>query len=39
VLSLWRACAPNVSGQSLPCGHYLAEEQPDLVLREALDFF
>jgi haloacetate dehalogenase len=39
VLSLWRACASDVSGQSLPCGHYLAEEQPDLVLREALDFF
>ena len=38
VLSLWQACAKQVSGRSLPCGHYLAEELPEVVLREALDF-
>lgn len=39
VLTLWRECADQVSGRSLPCGHYLAEEAPDAVLAEALDFF
>jgi haloacetate dehalogenase len=39
VLALWRERAENVSGQSLPCGHYIAEEAPDLLLAQALDFF
>lgn len=39
VLSLWRERAADVSGQSLPCGHYIAEEAPALLLGEALDFF
>jgi haloacetate dehalogenase len=34
----WRAVARDVRGQSLPCGHYLAEEQPDAT-REALERF
>ena len=39
VLALWRKVATAVSGQSLPCGHYMAEELPDAVLAEALQFF
>jgi haloacetate dehalogenase len=29
VLQVWRDYATNVQGQSLPCGHFLAEEMPD----------
>lgn len=39
VLSLWRDRATDVSGRSLPCGHYIAEEAPALLLAEARDFF
>ncbi len=39
VLKLWRERAHSVSGSSLPCGHYIAEEAPDLLLAEALKFF
>jgi haloacetate dehalogenase len=39
VLSLWRERAQDVSGRSLACGHYIAEEAPALLLDEALRFF
>jgi haloacetate dehalogenase len=39
VLDLWRERAQDVSGMSLPCGHYIAEEAPALLLAEALKFF
>ena len=39
VLALWRACAASVTGRALPCGHYIAEEAPDLLASEALSFF
>lgn len=39
VLSLWRERASDVSGMSLPCGHYIAEEAPALLLEQALNFF
>lgn len=39
VMELWRACADDVTGQSLPCGHYIAEEAPALLLTQALNFF
>lgn len=39
VLRLWRERASDVSGRSLPCGHYIAEEAPALLLAEALNFF
>ena len=39
VLSLWRERADHVSGQALPCGHYIAEELPERVIAEALTFF
>ncbi len=39
VAALWRAAAQDFSGRSLPCGHYIAEEAPALLLDEALSFF
>lgn len=39
VMALWRARAARLSGRCLPCGHYLAEEAPQAVLAEALQFF
>ncbi len=39
VLALWRERAVDVSGRSLPCGHYIAEESPAMLLAEALEFF
>ena len=39
VLALWRERAPEVTGRSLPCGHYIAEEAASLLLQEALLFF
>ncbi len=39
VLALWREQASQVSGRSVPCGHYIAEEAPALLLREATQFF
>jgi haloacetate dehalogenase len=39
VLPLWRERALDVSGAALPCGHYIAEEAPDVLLAQAQDFF
>jgi haloacetate dehalogenase len=39
VMALWRAAAEHVSGQALPCGHYIAEELPAALLDEAQTFF
>lgn len=39
VLALWRARALQVVGNSLPCGHYIAEEAPELLIPQALNFF
>ena len=39
VLALWRDMAIQVSGSSLPCGHYIAEEAPELLIPQALKFF
>ena len=38
VPALWRDVATDFSGRSLPCGHYIAEEAPALLLSEALEF-
>jgi haloacetate dehalogenase len=38
VLGLWRERAAEVSGRGLPCGHYIAEEAPALLLEEANHF-
>lgn len=34
----WRAVATDVRGKPLPCGHYLPEEVPDMLLEELLGF-
>jgi haloacetate dehalogenase len=39
VLALWRERASAVSGQSVPCGHYIAEEAPEDLLAHAHLFF
>ncbi|WP_342359410.1 alpha/beta hydrolase [Terrarubrum flagellatum] len=39
VLKLWRERADDVRGRSLPGGHYLAEELPDIVAQEFETFF
>ena len=39
VLELWRERASHVSGRSLPCGHYIAEEAPAPLMNEACHFF
>lgn len=39
VLALWRDRATQVSGESLPCGHYIAEEAPKLLISQAINFF
>lgn len=39
VLALWRARAAQASGRSVDCGHYIAEEAPAELLREAIEFF
>ena len=39
VLALWREQAQQVSGNSLPCGHYIAEEAPEHLTSQALEFF
>ena len=39
VLALWRDRATQVTGNSLPCGHYIAEEAPELLIPQALNFF
>ncbi|MFC4929609.1 alpha/beta fold hydrolase [Massilia sp. GCM10023247] len=37
-LSEWRAIADDVRGQALPCGHYIAEEAPEVLLGHVLPF-
>ncbi|HEX2547315.1 MAG TPA: alpha/beta hydrolase [Ramlibacter sp.] len=39
VPALWAPYAGDFSGRSLPCGHYIAEEAPGLLLEESLSFF
>lgn len=39
VLALWRERAAQVTGSSMPSGHYIAEEAPALLLHDALSFF
>ncbi len=38
-LALWRQRAGDVRGLALPGGHYLAEELPDQVAQNFIDFF
>lgn len=32
-------CQQTVSGHALPCGHFIAEQVPELLLNEMLEFF
>ena len=38
-LDEWRRVARDVSGGTLPCGHYIAEEAPQALLEQVLPFF
>ena len=35
----WKELALDVSGMTVPCGHYIPEEVPELLLSEAKKFF
>jgi haloacetate dehalogenase len=35
----WQKVAKTVSGKAVPCGHYIPEEMPELVIEEAKSFF
>lgn len=37
-LDEWRTIALNVKGCALPCGHYIAEEDPEALLAEVIPF-
>lgn len=37
-LKEWRRVAAHVTGESLPCGHYIPEEAPELLLARVLPF-
>jgi haloacetate dehalogenase len=39
VLSVWGEQANNLQGTALPCGHFLAEEAPELVVAHLTEFF
>ena len=37
-LDEWRRVAESVEGEALPCGHYIAEEAPDVLLARVMPF-
>lgn len=37
-LQEWRRVAARVHGEALPCGHYIAEEVPELLLKKIVPF-
>ncbi|MEO0540064.1 MAG: alpha/beta hydrolase [Cyanobacteria bacterium P01_A01_bin.105] len=38
VMAIWRERAKNVTGQTLPCGHFLPEEAPEATVKALVDF-
>ncbi|MBK1839339.1 alpha/beta hydrolase [Azospirillum sp. YIM B02556] len=38
VLAVWRPWAPDLRGRGLDCGHHMAEELPEELARELLEF-
>ena len=38
-LADWQALASHVTGQTVPSGHYIPEEIPEILIAEALTFF
>lgn len=39
VLKIWQEKALKVSGKALDCGHFIAEEAPEAMLKSVLNFF
>jgi len=37
-LAVWRAWADDLRGHAMPCGHHMAEELPERLAQELLDF-
>ncbi|HET9643655.1 MAG TPA: alpha/beta hydrolase [Burkholderiaceae bacterium] len=37
-LALWQRVAEDVRGESLPCGHYIPEEEPQVLLDRVMPF-
>ena len=37
-LEEWRRVATDVQGEALPCGHYIAEEAPELLFQRVMPF-
>ncbi|GKX57106.1 hydrolase [Leminorella grimontii] len=35
----WKKVATHLQGEALPCGHYIAEEAPELLLGKVVPFF
>ncbi len=39
VMEMWKTCAPHATGRGLDnCGHYIHEEQPDILAEEIRNF-
>jgi haloacetate dehalogenase len=39
VMEMWRKECSNVRGRAIQkCGHYVAEEQPEILLQDILEF-
>ena len=38
-LATWRQWATDVRDRAVDCGHYLAEESPDVVSKALIEFF
>jgi len=38
LLKEWSQLAVNVKGHALPCGHYIPEEAPELLLNQVQSF-
>lgn len=38
-LAEWQRVAADVRGEALPCGHYIAEEAPDVLMERVVPFF
>jgi haloacetate dehalogenase len=39
MLDIWRNWATDVQGESLDCGHFLPEEQPEQTVKRLIEFF